>query len=238
MVDDSFNSRSREGSDVCASVGNDGVAVSIRAPARGATCCRGHNGQGQRVSIRAPARGATLPLTAGHAREEGFNSRSREGSDATAAAPNGRTPVSIRAPARGATHSLIGGFDAARVSIRAPARGATRPHPAALGWWRFQFALPRGERHLSLLHPWHGRQFQFALPRGERLARDPWLRSPTKVSIRAPARGATGTAVRLRPRSPVSIRAPARGATAHVLSWHRRAPRFNSRSREGSDEGG
>ena len=76
-----FNSRSREGSDAPQLVRLDDFLVSIRAPARGATCgfpCRLNRFA---VSIRAPARGATF------ARERG-----EDGQD-----------VSIRAPARGAT---------------------------------------------------------------------------------------------------------------------------------------
>ena len=57
------------------------INVSIHAPARGATHRRKAKQEQDNVSIHAPARGATkedipliLPL-------EGFNSRSREGSD-------------------------------------------------------------------------------------------------------------------------------------------------------------
>ena len=57
-----------------------------------------------------------------------------------------------------------------------------------------------------------------------------------KVSIRAPARGATNTGSMLSPSTVVSIRAPARGATTLPPTSRRTAGSFNSRSREGSDQ--
>ena len=147
----SFNSRSREGSDVhvvegfvfrrqfqfalprgerpvCCAEGAGITMVSIRAPARGATVVVAVRFLLVTVSIRAPARGATLSPSGG-ARV---------------------APVSIRAPARGATSAPLPSSNSATVSIRAPARGATPGgrHPRAFG--QFQFALPRGERQREL----------------------------------------------------------------------------------------
>ena len=80
------------------------LVISIRAPARGATCAIHENVHKTIISIRAPARGATLPPF-----------------------PHSRPYViSIRAPARGATRILTGRKQFKRISIRAPARGATR----------------------------------------------------------------------------------------------------------------
>ena len=121
-----FNSRSREGSDDVIDEGGFGQAVSIRAPARGATAyysavvgyvrvsirapARGATsrkiivGKDFGVSIRAPARGATLQAGDEVWITEGFNSRSREGSDVwPCVTPFQIVIVSIRAPARGAT---------------------------------------------------------------------------------------------------------------------------------------
>ena len=79
-------------------------AVSIHAPARGATGSR----QGERamagVSIHAPARGATIVVVIQLV----------------------QLSVSIHAPARGATEDEEGGGRGDEVSIHAPARGATR----------------------------------------------------------------------------------------------------------------
>ncbi len=122
----SFDPRSREGSDPVRSDRRKNGAVSIRAPARGATSC----------------------LSGGPQSGAGFDPRSREGSDTGEVA--GRRigqQVSIRAPARGATREVVHvrhvlAFRSAlprgerltasvinsapyRVSIRAPARGAT-----------------------------------------------------------------------------------------------------------------
>ena len=77
----------------------------------------------------------------------------------------------------------------------------------------FQSTLPRGERpaHQAILSD--TASFQSTLPRGERLDGGVYL---------------------LRPR--VSIHAPARGATGNDLQEHADS-RFNPRSREGSDGG-
>ena len=85
----------------------DRVAVSIHAPARGATSISARDQQPRAVSIHAPARGATDVISA-------------------------RTmslKVSIHAPARGATTRPLRGSRACLVSIHAPARGATLPRP-------------------------------------------------------------------------------------------------------------
>ena len=99
----SFNSRSRVGSDakIGANVGR--TAVSIRAPAWGATPAVFAVCAGCGVSIRAPAWGATQGD--GECRQV--------------------LQVSIRAPAWGATKFLYRIFQALLVSIRAPAWGAT-----------------------------------------------------------------------------------------------------------------
>ena len=77
------------------------------------------------VSIRAPAWGATVHRDRG---------RTRLG-------------VSIRAPAWGATYRLQFLRIHKVVSIRAPAWGATAKAAANMYNVKFQFALPRGERH-------------------------------------------------------------------------------------------
>ena len=77
----------------------------------------------------------------------------------------------------------------------------------------FQFALPHGERPSSKSPNPSTARFQFALPHGERLIADQIQMLGSKVSIRAPAWGATR-------------------ATAQTVAAHRS---FNSRSRMGSD---
>ena len=56
-----FNSRARKGRDDVKADGEDGVGVSIHAPARGATTSGQQTQPIRRVSIHAPARGATNP---------------------------------------------------------------------------------------------------------------------------------------------------------------------------------
>ena len=170
------------------------------------------------VSIRAPAWGAT------HLRLQKIR----------------RLVVSIRAPAWGATFDFQRQPAVHEVSIRAPAWGATRLPPACTRARKFQFALPRGERRTTYKQtkdyvlfqfalPRGERRgyfaslivdagFQFALPRGERREGDDAFRARIRVSIRAPAWGATIHDVRKLSIHRVSIRAPAWEATDVVAT--------------------
>ena len=78
-----------------------------------------------KVSIRAPAWGATRVIEHLHRIGDGFNSRSRVGSDVDTARRTTQRAVSIRAPAWGATRINGQRWDIMAVSIRAPAWGAT-----------------------------------------------------------------------------------------------------------------
>ena len=102
-----FNSRAREGRDAILFPPQDGLDVSIHAPARGATLrasgalqscayvsihapARGATIRPQNpfrlqsVSIHAPARGATIKRESNWGKLSCFNSRAREGRDSTA----------------------------------------------------------------------------------------------------------------------------------------------------------
>ena len=57
-----FNPRSREGSDRCFDNLSGRIAISIHAPARGATVEWYHKNRPEVISIHAPARGATVGL--------------------------------------------------------------------------------------------------------------------------------------------------------------------------------
>ena len=123
----------------------------------------------------------------------------------------------------------------------------------------FQSTLPRGERPRPRVFHFRISRFQSTLPRGERLpstshcitsgyfnprsreGSDPTsspFSPPIKISIHAPARGAT---VILFCRSiqvkSISIHAPARGATCSDETLLQLHEYFNPRSREGSDNG-
>ena len=166
-----FNSRSRGGSDT-----------------RPATFCAGTTS----VSIHAPAGGATRHHPRRRRTPARFNSRSRGGSDSTPTPPYAPTPmfqftlprgerparsakaevsvlVSIHAPAGGATARRRPMKTSRLVSIHAPAGGATGSSPARTCTpSRFQFTLPRGERHRRPPALTPNERFQFTLPRGER----------------------------------------------------------------------
>ena len=189
--------------------------VSIRAPARGATWRQRVSDRSGAVSIRAPARGATTISKQVIACFICFNSRSREGSD------RGGDAV----------------FAAVFVSIRAPARGATAVVMLSLPLYLFQFALPRGERRWRNWRKTSASSFQFALPRGERLMASAMSSFLRPFQFALPRGERRGWSFPSRGAARVSIRAPARGAT-RGWCWFSSPPhRFNSRSREGSDPG-
>ena len=79
-----FNSRSRMGSDKIETVQLPWAEVSIRAPAWGATQFSPKWRRLRYVSIRAPAWGATWHTKSLYVIKQGFNSRSRMGSDTEA----------------------------------------------------------------------------------------------------------------------------------------------------------
>ena len=142
-----FNPRSREGSDENRWEYIRFSAISIHAPARGATAevviypqllkFQSTLPRGERridwrawisdaeISIHAPARGATRSQTCLRRSPRNFNPRSREGSDDERPEEVTDIKISIHAPARGATDptSKLKRFFA--ISIHAPARGAT-----------------------------------------------------------------------------------------------------------------
>ena len=230
-----FNPRARTGRDVGGSGDWRGRAVSIHAPARGATILeidfvnlvefqstRLHGARRRAawkaavlptVSIHAPARGAT---------EQGdllgalacFNPRARTGRDIMSIAlrEDGQSFQSTRPHgARPDVHQALHGHQP--VSIHAPARGATWRHCRAWSIPRFQSTRPHGARR-SMWKPY--------LPRG-------------CVSIHAPARGATCTRWR-RPRKPRCFNPRAR--TGRDPPQARPAGprcRFNPRARTGRD---
>ena len=61
--------------------GSQSNAISIHAPARGATLCCMSGGLRGQISIHAPARGATVSALEQSVFPEDFNPRSRKGSD-------------------------------------------------------------------------------------------------------------------------------------------------------------
>ena len=210
------------------------------------------------ISIRAPAKGATCSTYLCF----------------------GIFLISIRAPAKGATKVRFHSFKLCNISIRAPAKGATQALSSLRPYLPvFQSALPRRERRNFLVKTIFHQDFnprsregsdfflpctcvtfsifQSALPRRERLkdsinqcpevrisirapakgaTHQPWIsRLRQYISIRAPAKGATVDAIHAVLYCIISIRAPAKGATGHARKQFCHIFYFNPRSREGSD---
>ena len=179
------------------------LAVSIHAPARGATCFR--------PSVEMPiTRFRSTPLREGRqaraATLDGvrqFRSTPlREGRRRHCRAPRGRYCFDPRPCARGDRRSAAR-WSTTPVSIHAPARGATSPT----------------SRRLRTTPSFDPRP----CARGDPTSRP----APTRagVSIHAPARGATRTWTGRGRARQVSIHAPARGATAQAIlatnaSWN------------------
>ena len=163
-----FNPRPRAGGDLRYALSEVTEAVSIHAPARGATrTCR-------RLAVA-----------------ERFNPRPRAGGDHAELFIRPAEKVSIHAPARGATNARLAGEQDADVSIHAPARGATTvPDLSTTGVTGFN---PRPRAGGDLKGMSARRRLSCFNPR-PRAGGDP---SPTRgtsrecVSIHAPARGAT-----------------------------------------------
>ena len=167
----------------------------------------------QKVSIHAPARGATKNAVREALNKKSFNPRTRKGCDPLKSVVfmsnfsfNPRTRkgcdveimpyttriyVSIHAPARGATNSSKMKILIACVSIHAPARGATD-----CARWSETFKLcfnPRTRKGCDVSRDLHFMEQLSFNPRTRKGcdAHLNGLYSPFRVSIHAPARGAT-----------------------------------------------
>ncbi len=209
-----FNPRSRVGSDM---------------PCR--RRAENHSGFNPRSRV-----GSDRPIHGRSVRPQGFNPRSRVGSDVPISFVCTVSAMFQSTLPRGERPPLHASFSVSRdVSIHAPAWGATQTSPSRWISSMFQSTLPRGERR-----PWSGPpgspvRFQSTLPRGERqhgvllflrFSRfNPRSRvgsddisaksqKAIRVSIHAPAWGATHPRRHPRHCPRVSIHAPAWGATA------------------------
>ena len=146
-------------------------------------------------------------------------------------------PISIHAPARGATRQKRELLQYFPISIHAPARGATSQPRSRRLLLRFQSTLPRGERRSVIPPTLHIVIFQSTLPRGERRSsvQSYWLslfhfnpRSREGSDDFGYGNGYVYVKI--------SIHAPARGATLSLRNIKEPNYDFNPRSREGSDE--
>ena len=122
-----------------------------------------------------------------------FNPRSREGSDLLIDLPSKITVISIHAPAKGATLIGVKTHLFTGISIHAPAKGATFLSTSVLNKLIFQSTLPRRERLWSVVKAVREVLFQSTLPRRERRTCPCTRYSWQRISIHAPAKGATRT---------------------------------------------
>ncbi len=143
------------------------VTVSIHAPAGGATITREDMQGAIFVSIHAPAGGATLFILV-TVILSGFNPRTRRGCDNTPKPPHRGFLSFNPRTRRGCDGASVYVGGRLLVSIHAPAGGATRDGSARLAVCPFQSTHPQGVRPLGIL-----------------------CSSPLGVSIHAPAGGAT-----------------------------------------------
>ena len=165
--------------------------ISIHAPARGATPQHFAVHSLFEISIHAPARGATRNGDRETNASGNFNPRSREGSDKNA---GGHVLAELHFNPRSregsdALHFVLRHM--IHISIHAPARGATFCNLSLLRILAFQSTLPRGERPVFLPADFAHVRFQSTLPRGERHRLTIIQHTPFRISIHAPARGAT-----------------------------------------------
>ena len=166
-----------------------------------------------------------------------FNPRSRGGSDFSVTSPlfiykgfQSTLPRRERLSSSAGSEALSG------ISIHAPAEGAT----SSIQFWcqifLFQSTLPRRERPNMDVLIVIDMQFQSTLPRRERAAWEFFLQIFQRISIHAPAEGATQTKpLVFHPVLSISIHAPAEGATLYIAYKTKVSVDFNPRSRGGSD---
>ncbi len=192
---------------------NAQIRVSIHAPARGATCGAPARGRSDPVSIHAPARGATWYSGRGEAPGKCFNPRPRAGGDDRDRGRRRGRVVSIHAPARGAT---------AQRARAGRAQTSFNPRPRAGGDAR---ESPHVQREVVSIH---------APARGATLAQLPVQRAGM-VSIHAPARGATWLTAEQAGLYTLFQSTPPRGGRRRSRLSMRPQPSFNPRPRAGGD---
>ena len=124
-----------------------------------------------------------------------------------------------------------------QISIHAPARGATTAFSVKSLKLLFQSTLPRGERPAHRDKFRIAAIFQSALPRGER--QTTYYRTWLQGNFNPRSREGSDTLIQYHSETAqrISIRAPARGATLAGADTWSGGQHFNPRSREGSDPG-
>ena len=148
---------------------------------------------------------------------DNFNPRSREGSDNLAARASGLPVISIHAPAKGATFFFLPILAHSSISIHAPAKGATAGRGRAGS--RCSDFNPRsreGSDYSSLPSRYVVCDFNPRSREGSDYQRNPLYVSP-KISIHAPAKGATMAYIKLCRHSGFQSTLPRRERPDHIL---------------------
>ena len=189
------------------------------------------------ISIHAPARGATPGSRLSGFCSPHFNPRSRKGSDNTY---NNHWHIQWQfqstLPQGERRGEITGDYRGWSISIHAPARGATVERLQEITEdGAFQSTLPQGERHAVSARQALNKEFQSTLPQGERPL---FLNNLIIFALFQSTlpQGERQHVSSLHPYSNrISIHAPARGATVSPSIGISAVSNFNPRSRKGSD---
>ena len=163
-----------------------------------------------------PREGSDFSRTITEKRLKNFNPRPREGSDSlTNNFIIGSVIFQSTPPRRERRNTFFNNVSHSNISIHAPAKGATRRSvQKSISSWKFQSTPPRRERHAVISNGRYKSIFQSTPPRRERLSRHKVRELDAKISIHAPAKGATVEASKYKVLYEISIHAPAKGATS------------------------
>ena len=193
-----FNSRTREGCDI-ELIAPDGFAYVFQFTHPGGVRHSNNNDNNgtATVSIHAPGRGATNRKDLSYVSTQSFNSRTREGCDQFIGESK-ELRESFNSRTREGCDDLAGVLPSRLedVSIHAPGRGATRTERPARFHAGFQFTHPGGVRPLlqrPMQRAWCG--FNSRTREGCDYSPLNIVTSSFSVSIHAPGRGATQSAV-------------------------------------------
>ncbi len=232
----SFDPRPRTGGDTRGNRIPSPGPVSIRAPARGATSVTHLTDAERSVSIRAPARGATPRPTRPGRRSARFDPRPRTGGDFNVTVPPRSTVTFRSAPPHGG-RPVCGSVTKRSLQFRsAPPHGGRRQGADSASIPKCFDPRPRTGGDILVLWCTTTVRVSIRAPARGATARHRHAGRGLDVSIRAPARGATAEAQRIQADHIVSIRAPARGATAMKLGFRFDGSGFDPRPRTGGDQ--
>ena len=229
-----FNPRAREGRD---GRSGDGVSVTVtfNPRAREGRDCPPLRQSAASTSFNPRAReGRDADWRAAGLALQAFNPRAREGRDGGFKPLQLSRVLSIHAPARGATSAPFG--SAARNNFQ-----STRPRgarPCADAWTAKELAFnPRAREGRDRLRRRRAACAKLSIHAPARGATDSGCHRmhARMLSIHAPARGATHLHVAELVGEDLSIHAPARGATSSSSAIPSMSSTFNPRAREGRD---